>query len=63
GLCGNISTYRLNTDDVATITDAQLMPPSAILAATIVTFVGPKNLPEKTMPGFLRVNRARGCEA
>ncbi|KAH9052892.1 hypothetical protein EDB83DRAFT_2225763 [Lactarius deliciosus] len=61
GLRGNISTYRLNTNDIASMTDAQLMPPtSSILAATIgVTFVGPKNLPEKTMPGFLRVNRAR----
>ena len=37
------------------------MPPSpTILAATIgVTFVGPKNVPEKTMPGFLWVNRMR----
>lgn len=34
------------------------MPPSsAVLAATIgMTFVGPKNLPQKTMPGFLHVN-------
>ena len=29
-----------------------------ILAATIgVTFVGPRNYPQRTMPGFLRVNR------
>jgi len=37
------------------------MPHSpTILAATIgVTFVGPKNLPEKTRPGFLHVTRAR----
>ncbi|KAH9073594.1 hypothetical protein EDB83DRAFT_2172053, partial [Lactarius deliciosus] len=43
------------------MTDTQIMPPSAsILTATIgVTFVGPKNLPEKTMPGFLCVNCAR----
>lgn len=60
-LQGNVSTYRLNTNDVAKITDDNVMPPRAsILAATIgVTFVGPKNLPEKTLPGFLRVNRAR----
>ncbi|KAH9033534.1 hypothetical protein EDB85DRAFT_1851513, partial [Lactarius pseudohatsudake] len=61
GLRGNVSTYRLNTDDIASMTDTQIMPPSSvILAATIgVTFVGPKNLPEKTMPGFLRVNCER----
>ena len=60
-LRGNVSTYRLNTDDVVKMTDAQLMPPSSsILAATIgVTFIGPKNIPQKTMPGFLRVNRTR----
>jgi len=55
GLRGNVSTYRLNTNDIAQMTHAQLMlPSSSILAATIgVTFVGPGNLPEKTMPGFL----------
>ena len=59
GLRGNVSTYRLNTDDIVTMTDTQIMPPSSsILAATIgITFVGPRNIPEKTMPGFLRVNR------
>ncbi|KAH9001655.1 hypothetical protein EDB92DRAFT_1788433 [Lactarius akahatsu] len=59
GLRGNVSSYRLNTQDVVHMTDGQLMPPSSsILAATIgVTFVGPKNLPQKTLPGFLRVNR------
>ena len=58
-LRGNISTYRLNTADIVKMTDRQVMPPSSsILAATIgVTFVGPKNVPLKCMPGFLRVNR------
>ena len=65
GLRGNVSTYHLNTDDIASMTDSQIMPPSsAILAAIIgVTFVGPKNLPQKTMPGFLRVNRVRVHDA
>jgi hypothetical protein len=60
-LRGNVSTYRLNTGDIVKMTDSQLMPPSSsILAATIgVTFVGPKNIPQWTMPGFLRVNRTR----
>lgn len=58
GLRGNVSTYRLNTDDIMHMTDSQLMPPSSlILAATIgATFVGPGNLPQKMMPGFLHVN-------
>jgi hypothetical protein len=61
GLRGNVSTYRLNTDQIAHLASSHIMPPSpAILAATIgVTFVGPNNLPQKTMPGFLRVNRTR----
>lgn len=65
GLRGNVSTYRLNTNDIVAMTDTQIMPPSSsILAATIgVTFVGPRNIPEKTMPGFLRVNRARVQDA
>ncbi|KAH9010256.1 hypothetical protein EDB85DRAFT_2232956, partial [Lactarius pseudohatsudake] len=65
GLRGNVSSYRLNTQDVVHMTDGQLMPPSSsILAATIgVTFVGPKNLPQKTLPGFLRVNRTRVRDA
>ena len=55
GLRGNVSTYRLNTNDIANLTGDLIMPPpSAILAATIgVTFVGPKNLPEKTLSFFL----------
>lgn len=65
GIRGNVSTYRLNTEDIAKMTDSQVMPPSStILAATIgVTFVGPRNLPQKTMPGFLRVNRRRVHDA
>ena len=65
GLRGNMSTYHLNTNDIVNMTDNQIMPPSStILAATIgVTFVGPKKLPEKCMPGFLQVNRNRVREA
>jgi hypothetical protein len=65
GLRGNVSTYRLNTDDIAAMVgDNVLPPPASILAATIgVTFVGPKNVPQKTMPGFLRVNRNRVRQA
>lgn len=65
GLRGNVSTYRLNTDDIVSmIGDDTLPASSSILAATIgVTFVGPKNMPQKTMPGFLHVNRNRVRDA
>ena len=65
GLRGNVSTYRLNTNDISSMVSGNIMPPlPSILAATIgVTFVGPKNLPEKTMPGFLHVNRQRVHQA
>ena len=60
-LRGNVSTYRLNTEQISHLASSNIMPPSStILAATIgVTFVGPRNLPQRTLPGFLRVNRTR----
>lgn len=60
GLWGNVSTYHLNMKDIINMTQSQVMPPSPeILAATIgIMFVGPKNLPEKSMPSLLHVNRA-----
>ena len=61
GLQENVSTYHLNTADIAHLTGDRMMPPCfRILTATVrVTFIGPRNLPEKTLPGFLRVNRNR----
>src|ERR1700689_1881056 len=57
GMRGNVSTYRLSTADIAEMVHSTVMPPpSRILAAVIgVTIVGPKGLPEKTMPNFLKV--------
>ncbi|KAJ7177868.1 hypothetical protein C8R46DRAFT_1160285 [Mycena filopes] len=47
GLKGNVSTYRLNTAQIAGMISGNTMPPSSrILAATIgVTFVGARNIP------------------
>jgi len=61
GLRGNVSTYRLDPAQVAGMIDGRLMPPPAtILSATIgVTFVTPKNTPERTMPNMFRVRRGR----
>ena len=64
-LKGNVSTYRLDPRQVASMIDGRLFPPPAkILAATIgITFVGPKGLREPTMPGMFRVRRWRVREA
>jgi hypothetical protein len=60
-LRGNVSTYRLNTDEIADMVKGNIMPnPSRILASTIgVTIIGPKNVREKILPGFLWVRRGR----
>jgi len=65
GMRGNVSTYRLNVTDIIDMVHPDMLPPPPrILAAVIaVTIVGPKGLPEKTMPGFLRVRRSRVREA
>jgi hypothetical protein len=65
GIRGNVSTYRLNTEDISGLIHPFVMPPPAcILSATIgVTFVGPKDVPEKTMPHFLTVRRKRVAAA
>ena len=57
GLRGNVSTYRLDPRQVASMIDGRLFPPPAkILSATIgITFVGPKGLCESTMPAMFRV--------
>jgi hypothetical protein len=64
-LRGNVSTYRLNTDEIADMVAGNVMPnPSLILASTIgVTLIGPKNIRERTMPGFLWVRRQRVRDA
>jgi hypothetical protein len=65
GLKGNVSTYRLDPAQVASMIDGRIYPaPSRILSATIgVTFVGPKGLTEATMPTMFRVRRWRVQEA
>lgn len=61
GLKGNVSTYQLDQGQIASMIDGTIMPQSAkLLAATIgITFVGPRNLPDKCIPGLFRVRRQR----
>jgi hypothetical protein len=64
-LRGNVLTYRLDTDKIASMVEGNIMPnPSQVIASTIrVTIIGPKNIRERTMPGFLWVRRSRICAA
>ncbi|KAF8801482.1 hypothetical protein BYT27DRAFT_7262019 [Phlegmacium glaucopus] len=64
-LKGNVSTYRLDQSQISSMVDGSIFPQmSKILAAMIgVTFVGPKNLPERCMPSMFRVRRNRVREA
>jgi hypothetical protein len=61
GLKGNVSTYQLDQGQIASMIDGNILPQRAnVLAATIgITFVGPKNLPEKSLPDIFRVRRTR----
>ncbi|PPQ73393.1 hypothetical protein CVT25_004618, partial [Psilocybe cyanescens] len=67
GLRGNVSTYRLNPNQVTSMLEGGLKTyprPPKILPATIgVTFVGPKGLPESSMPTMFRVRRRRVRDA
>jgi hypothetical protein len=60
-----VSTYQLNTSDIAAMIEGQLLPhPPALLAATIgITIIGPTKLPPKSLPPFLSVNRKRVKDA
>jgi hypothetical protein len=61
GLRGNVSSYHLDMYEIADMVQGNIMPnPSQILPSTIgVTIIGPKNVRERTMPGFLWVRRHR----
>ena len=61
GLKGNVSTYQLDQGQIASMIDGTIMPqPANILAATIgITFVGPKNLPDRGLPDQFKVRRGR----
>ncbi|KAF8441077.1 hypothetical protein L210DRAFT_3369423, partial [Boletus edulis BED1] len=57
-LRGNVASYRMNTADIASMIEGDLLPHHPnILAATIgITLVGAKNVPDRCLPGFLRVS-------
>ena len=57
---GNVSTYQLNTDTVASMVEGKLMPrPPAILASLIsLTFVAVGEIPKPWLHTMFRVRRA-----
>jgi hypothetical protein len=59
GVKGNVSTYKLNIEDIVDLVDPKIMPPPIkILASVIgVIIVGPRNMPERTMHGYFKVRR------
>ncbi|KAF7313616.1 ATP-dependent DNA helicase [Mycena chlorophos] len=65
GMRGNVSTYRMNTDDISDMITGQFMPrPVGILASVIaVTFVGAKNVPLLLLPDIFDVRRHRVADA
>ncbi|RDB26251.1 hypothetical protein Hypma_006070 [Hypsizygus marmoreus] len=65
GLKGNVSTYQLDNSEITSMIQGKEMPrPVMILSSIIgVTFVGPKGIPESTLPNFLLVRRERVFKA
>ncbi|KAG1836946.1 hypothetical protein DFJ58DRAFT_609558, partial [Suillus subalutaceus] len=61
GVRGNVSTYQLNTPDIARMIEGDLMPhkPVILAAMVAVTIIGPSKLPVKSLPSFLSVSRLR----
>ena len=61
GLKGNVSTYQLDQGQIASMIDGTILPQQPkILAATIgITFVGPRNLPDRSLPDIFRIRRTR----
>jgi hypothetical protein len=59
GMRGNVSSYELNVDGMASMVQGKLMPrPPAILASVIaVTFIGLGQLPQKWLHSTFRVRR------
>lgn len=65
GLQGNVSSYHLNTSDVAAMIDGELLPHHPrILAAIIgVSIIGARHPQNRCLPSFLQVSRQRVRDA
>jgi hypothetical protein len=65
GMWGNVSSYELNMDSVASMLEGNLMPrPPEILASIItITFIGVGNLPKRSLWNTFRVRRRAIADA
>ncbi|KAF9489729.1 hypothetical protein BDN71DRAFT_283259 [Pleurotus eryngii] len=61
GLRGNVTTYPLDVEKVASLLSDQSLPHHPrVLAATIgITFIGVNNIPEKALRGLFRMTSPR----
>lgn len=61
GYRANVSTYKLDTKEIASFISSNQLPHQATVLSSViaVTFVGPKNIPERCMKGIFRVKRHR----
>jgi hypothetical protein len=59
GVQGNVSTYQLNSPDIARMIEGDLMPhkPAVLAAMVAITIIGPSKLPVKSLPSLLSVSR------
>lgn len=65
GLRGNVSSYHLNTSDVAAMVDGELLPhhPNILSAIIGVSIIGSRHPQNKALPPFLHVSRRRVRDA
>jgi hypothetical protein len=65
GLRGNVSTYKLDQQQISGMVGLTVVPPPAeILSATLaITYVGLNNFPKRCLPGTFRVRRSRVARA
>ena len=60
-LKGNVSTYQLDQAQMVSMIDGTIMPqqPKVLVATIGITFVGPKNLPDRFMPDIFKIRRTQ----
>ncbi|KAF5331245.1 hypothetical protein D9611_013149 [Ephemerocybe angulata] len=64
GLKGNVSTYKLDQQQISDMVGLTMPPPPSLLSSTIaISYIGINNLPKWTLPGTFRVRRHRVARA
>ncbi|KAF6745923.1 ATP-dependent DNA helicase PIF1 [Ephemerocybe angulata] len=64
GLRGNVSTYKLDQQQISNMIGLTMPPPATLLSSTIaISYIGANGLPKKALPGTFRVRRFRIARA